>query len=152
MNNHFKLNPVTINDVDSIARIESLVHPDPMDSESLKRCIDNGIQCFKYNIDETIISYAIIQNFAKVFSISRFGVHPKYQRNGYGTQMLNDLIKLCKSYKPEGISLKVRVTNYIAISIYLKSGFKKRSIIPNYYKYTNSDTVTFEDAYFMTLE
>lgn len=72
-------------------------------------------------------------------------VRSPYRRMGIGSSLLRETINVVRDfYKADSIYLEVRVTNYPAISLYEKFGFKKVRVIKGYY----SDG---EDAYVMVL-
>ena len=73
------------------------------------------------------------------------GVYQEQQGLGTGTMLLEELIRRCRSKKIRSIWLEVRASNSSAIRFYLRHGFERASIRPNFY----SDPV--EDAIAMRL-
>jgi len=70
-------------------------------------------------------------------------VRREYRGRGIGSKLLEATIKAVKDvYKAEALYLEVRVSNYTAIRLYEKFGFRKARIIRGYYR-------DGEDAYVM---
>lgn len=78
-------------------------------------------------------------------TICQIAVHPDIQRQKLASALLEEVIKECRISKVESITLEVRVSNFKAINLYKKYGFKEVVIKPQYY----SDG---EDAIYMMLE
>ena len=78
-------------------------------------------------------------------TICQIAVHPDIQRQKLASALLEEVIKECRIAKVESITLEVRVSNFKAINLYKKYGFKEVGIKPQYY----SDG---EDAIYMMLE
>ena len=78
-------------------------------------------------------------------TICQIAVHPDIQRQKLASALLEEVIKECRIAKVESITLEVRVSNFKAINLYKKYGFKEVIIKPQYY----SDG---EDAIYMMLE
>ena len=65
--------------------------------------------------------------------ILNFYVDKEYQNMGFGSMMLEFVIKLVKMSKVPVLSLEVREHNIKAISLYEKYGFKYSHVRKNYY-------------------
>jgi len=83
--------------------------------------LEKGISSFhfKYSNKGHIVSIAIV---------------PEYRRQKIGTNMLKQAIDAVKQKGAKEIFLEVRVTNFAAIDLYEKEGFKKTKVIPGYYR------------------
>ena len=87
----------------------------------------------------------ITGDLRKVGHLVSIAVRAPYRRIGIGSALLRETISVVdKFYNAESLYLEVRVTNYPAISLYEKFGFRKARIVKGYY----SDG---EDAYVMVL-
>ena len=60
-------------------------------------------------------------------------VDPEYQGNGFGDDIMDLVIDLCKKNKIVNLSLEVRKSNIKAINLYKKHGLKESHIRKNYY-------------------
>jgi Acetyltransferases len=66
-----------------------------------------------------------------------------YRRRGIGKQLLlSSMQKMREAYGAEEVYLEVRVSNYPAISLYEKLGYRKVKLLKHYY-------ADGEDAYLM---
>lgn len=65
--------------------------------------------------------------------IINFYVDKEYQNMGFGTMLLEFVIRVCEDSKIKNLSLEVRESNKIAISFYEKYGFMEKTKRKNYY-------------------
>jgi ribosomal protein S18 acetylase RimI-like enzyme len=77
-----------------------------------------------------IVAYASVQAYPSISTIWQIAVSPKEQGLGHGTLLLHEVINAYKT----PISLTVKVDNDRAQVLYLKSGFRVKSVLKNYYK------------------
>lgn len=75
--------------------------------------------------------------------ITNIAILPEYRGQKLGEALLTKMIEISISMKVTKMTLEVRVSNYVAISLYEKLGFVKGGIRKGYY----SDNK--EDAYIM---
>lgn len=75
--------------------------------------------------------------------ITNIAVKEEYRKKGLGQALLNEIINHFKGLS--FISLEVRVSNFPAIKLYEKAGFKSQGIRKNFYSHP------VEDANIMTL-
>lgn len=66
--------------------------------------------------------------------LTLFGVRQSSQHHGVGTQLLKHIIDWAHYYQYSFIYLHVNVTNYKAIGLYKKFGFRQHEYIPDFYK------------------
>ena len=84
--------------------------------------------------------------------ILNIGIDPDFKRQGYGTALLNHLIKeLRKRYIVE-ILLEVRAGNQSAIQFYKKQGFEEISVRKNYYTKNSKNQSHREDGIIMRIK
>lgn len=80
--------------------------------------------------------------------IMTINVLDAYKRNGIGSQLLNELIRLHKDMKEiKYINLHVQICNEIAKNFYLKNGFENVRMIENYYT-----DIEPKEAYYLRLK
>lgn len=84
--------------------------------------IDDGSVFLLYN--QQYIGYGQIIKENNKLSIVNFGVIKKYRKLGYGTLLLNHLIKLAKLYGTQKLYLKVDCENFSAQKLYYRLGFR----------------------------
>lgn len=71
-----------------------------------------------------IIGYGGITVACDTADIANVAVTEAYRRSGVGTAVLTELLAVAKKRGAEKVFLEVRVSNSVAMEMYLKSGFK----------------------------
>ena len=85
-----------------------------------------------------IIGFAGIKLCSPDCDIMNIVIRKNFRKQGFGSILLKELIKLSKSLGVQNIFLEVNEKNISAISLYNKLGFEKISIRKNYYKENNA--------------
>jgi ribosomal-protein-alanine N-acetyltransferase len=73
--------------------------------------------------------------------ITILAVHPQYHGQGLGQALLYSLLQTAADLGLERATLEVRDSNYVAISLYQKFGFKTAGKRRGYYKDNNEDAL-----------
>ncbi|HLO50142.1 MAG TPA: ribosomal protein S18-alanine N-acetyltransferase [Kamptonema sp.] len=73
--------------------------------------------------------------------ITMLGIHPDYQGQGFGKTLLCALLKLAYQRQLEWATLEVRASNFVAISLYQKFGFKEAGRRRGYYQEPEEDAL-----------
>ena len=82
--------------------------------------------------DGEILGYIISRRFLTEHHILNLGVLPNRQKEGIGTMLLKSFLKDINMIS--SVFLEVKKSNFKAINLYKKSGFKILSERKNYYK------------------
>ena len=82
---------------------------------------------------DEIIGYGGITVAADTADIENVAVTEPYRHSGVGTAIISELLKIASSLGAEKVFLEVRVSNSIAMELYLKSGFKGAYTRSRYY-------------------
>ncbi len=86
------------------------------------------------------------RGWCRLGHIISIAIHPNFRRKGIGTSLMLEALKRLKEiYNAKEVYLEVRVSNYPAINLYEKLGFKKVKVLRYYY-------LDGEDAYLMAKE
>lgn len=139
----------------------------PVEEKDLKDIIeieeDNFLDCwtlkqydYDLNANEFAFLFAVIHegeligyvDFWITFdqaTINKIAIKKEYQKRGIGLILLEDTLSRIQSAEVNTITLEVRVSNFKAISLYQKVGFKTCVVKKNYYD-------DGEDAYYMIKE
>ena len=120
-------------DLQQIMRIERQCHLVPWSASIFKDCMDVGYHCLVLEQDHAVIAYAVMSvavNEAHIFNIC---VSNKFQRKGYGREVLDYLIGMARLAKANSIYLEVRPSNVAAVSLYKNMGFSQIGVRKNYY-------------------
>ena len=120
----------TVLDAKQIAELDNRMFVDSLEYDFIYNDLSNNpfAYYFVYEIEGNIIGYIncwVTDNT----EILNFCVDDKYQKQGIGTLLYNEVEKIANGI----ISLEVRVSNLNAINFYLNKGFEKACIRKNYY-------------------
>lgn len=74
--------------------------------------------------DDEILGYGGITVAADSADIANIAVVEYYRNSGIGTKVLSELVKFAKEKGAQKVFLEVRVSNSVAMALYLKCGFK----------------------------
>lgn len=133
-------------DIDSAIQVEKTQNTHILNSNILKDDLEKGNYHYivaKYN--NKVVGYAGISYILDSADLISIVVDKDFSHKGIATQLLENIFEFCKSNNIKKILLEVRKSNNIAISLYLKNGFKKISERKKYYDNT-------EDAYIFLRE
>lgn len=75
-------------------------------------------------LKKELIGYLHLKSYGKQWHIKRMAVTPRFQRQGYGSQLLNWAISLCKTNQAKNVTLFVNSNNRAAIALYHQKGFR----------------------------
>ena len=125
------INSAKKEDLLKLIEIEKDVFDYPMSVEELENHFnENTIKIWKI-FTRKIIGFTIFYHVKDEIEIIKIGISKSYQRQNYGSLIINKVKKLNDIKK---IFLEVSVENTQAINFYLKNGFKKIGIRKAYYK------------------
>ena len=93
-----------------------------------------GIQVFGILVSNLLIGICVIQMVQYEAQINFFAVNHKYRKRGFGSNLMNHLIKRCKEQNINKLQLEVSQKNVIAKKFYDKFNFSTVGIRRNYYK------------------
>lgn len=139
--NEVKIQEFTLGDINTILDIQKELNIHILSKENIKRDFNN--LNFKYfiakyeNVIVGFFSFSLVTDI----EIESIVVKKAFQRMGIGNLLLNYIFDFAKSNKVGNIFLEVRISNFPAISLYIKNGFEKLNIRKNYYSDTNEDAI-----------
>ncbi len=121
-----------VTDTPQIVALEHDIFDNPYSEQIIKKDIDSG-KMWVMELNNKIVGYVTISNVLDTAEIERIAVHKNYQKKGYATELLNEVINHLNSLGVKEIFLEVRIDNHKAIGLYTKFGFTKLGERPNYY-------------------
>lgn len=74
---------------------------------------------------EEIIGYLIFREIKPEIEVFRIGIKGKYQRKGFGTQLMLKLMEFAKKENVSKIFLEVKISNLPAYNFYKRLGFQE---------------------------
>ncbi|HIC91400.1 MAG TPA: ribosomal-protein-alanine N-acetyltransferase [Syntrophaceae bacterium] len=141
--------PMSMVNLPEVMDIERLCFPSPWSKSSFEEVLTReyshayvikGMHQGKYRV----IGYICFWMFLDEMHILNLAIHPKFQRQGLGYNLLQYSLNLAEKRGIHWATLEVRKSNYVAISLYKKVGFKPVRIRHNYYLDNREDAVVME--------
>lgn len=138
--NEIKILPLDVKNADDVINIQNNLNIHILSKENILNDLNNSN--FKYLMaiyKEEIVGY-ISFNYIFDIEIESVIVKSSYQRQGIGSLLLDYIFDFAEEHKINNVFLEVRKSNFAAISLYKKLGFKEISVRKNYYK-NNEDAL-----------
>ena len=108
--------------------------------------------CYCLSFNGITIGYLIAMLAGDTADILNIGIDPDFKRQGYGTALLNHLIKELRKRHIVEILLEVRAGNQSAIQFYKSQGFEEISVRKNYYTKNSKNQSHREDGIIMRIK
>ncbi|NLP31423.1 MAG: ribosomal protein S18-alanine N-acetyltransferase [Clostridiales bacterium] len=130
-------------DIDALAKLDSLCFTLAWSRSSFEFEIKENLKAIYLVADYKgkIIGYGGIWIILDEGHITNIAVHPDFRNMGIGAKLLTDLIELSERRGANKQTLEVRVSNYPAISLYNKLGFKTAGKREKYYEDNGEDAL-----------
>ena len=93
-----------------------------------------GIKVFGLFLSNLVIGICVFHIVLDEAQINFFVVNKKYRKKGYGTYLMNYLIKQCELLNINKLLLEVSLSNTTAVQFYSRFDFYTVGIRTNYYK------------------
>ncbi|MGJ7913533.1 ribosomal protein S18-alanine N-acetyltransferase [Neobacillus sp. LXY-1] len=132
-------------DLDEIMEVEHASFTTPWSREAfLNELYNNKFAVYLVlEKDNRVIGYCGAWVVIDEAHVTNVAILPDYRGRKLGDAMMRKLISVARDMGARSMTLEVRVTNYVAQSLYRKMGFQNGGIRKNYY----SDNL--EDAWVM---
>lgn len=147
MNKDFLLRFATFSDFDALFEIymDEKINPflnfEIMNKERFKDIFDelmNSGQMYVYEYKDKVVATCIGMRQKRranhVLSLGTLATHPKFQRQGMGTQFMKALIEKVKLEGIKRIDLCAEADNPVALNFYKKLGFQLEGVLKKYFK------------------
>ncbi len=130
-------------DIDALAKLDSLCFTLAWSRSSFEFEIKENLKAIYLVADYKgkIIGYGGIWIILDEGHITNIAVHPDFRNMGIGAKLITDLIELSERRGANKQTLEVRVSNYPAISLYNKLGFKTAGKREKYYEDNGEDAL-----------
>lgn len=140
--NNITIFPMTYEDIDDVLAISFLSFPISWSRESFITELENNFAYYVVAKSNNIITgfggtWIIIDES----HITNIAVHPSFRGLGIGELILKSLIDLGISHFISSMTLEVRASNAIAISLYNKLDFKEEGRRKKYYEDNGEDAL-----------
>lgn len=137
-----KISEMTLSDLNEISNILTTDFDDFWNASTLESELKNPFS--KYIVakkENEIIGFAGVIDTVDRLEITNIVVKKSYRKNGIGTILLKEFIKIAKEKGKNEISLEVNSSNLAAIKLYEKNGFKNIGIRKKYYNNTHDANI-----------
>jgi len=122
------------NDLSAIGLIENEVHAYPWTQGNFLDSIKSNHTCLMMKLNEEIIGYTVMMFVLDECHLLNISIKKSMQKKGYGSHLLDEVIRRANLAHAKTIYLEVRVSNQTAIHLYDKHGFNEMSIRKDYYR------------------
>ncbi len=124
---------MSVDDIETVMQIETLVYPFPWTVGNFNDCLKSGYYACVLDDDHHIVAYAVMSMAAGEAHVLNICVHPAQRGKGLGRALLHMLEDVAKSNQVDMMLLEVRASNKVAISLYESMGFNELGCRENYY-------------------
>ena len=121
-------------DLDQMLAIEQASYPFPWTRGIFAECLRIGYGCFGLQVGRELTAYAIHNWGAGEAHLLNLCVHPRWQRRGFGSMLLEHAIAHAVRRQCEVMFLEVRPSNPDAERLYRRRGFTRIGTRPAYYR------------------
>ena len=142
------IRPLWQEDLDAVLKIEKASYPYPWTRGIFSDCLRVGYACFGLQTGEKLTGYSVHNWAVGESHLLNLCVHPDYQKQGYGSLLLEHAISHARSLDCHVMFLEVRPSNSDAGRLYLRRGFEEVGQRPAYYQSAEGR----EDALVMRLD
>jgi len=133
-----QLRPMQNSDLSNVVAIENAVYLQHWTPRIFSNCLRVGYDSWLLEKAGCLIGYGFMSTGAGEAHILNLCIHPIYQRQGYGQQILEHLLAIAREKKVDSVFLEVRASNIAALNLYLKIGFNQIAVRKNYYPIQHS--------------
>ncbi len=143
------IQPICVDDIEEIVILDRLCFGGLWSIDSYRRELTNENSHFLgISIDPNLepatagwIGFGCFWAILDEAHITLLGIHPDYQQQGLGQQLLGALLDKARSIEMARATLEVRASNAGAIHLYQKYGFQTVGRRKKYYQDTGEDGV-----------
>ena len=135
-------------DLDNVIRIEKASYPFPWTRGIFADCLRVGYSCWGLDYGDDFAGYSILTFGPEETHLLNICIDARFQKVGLGLQLLDWSIEKACEAKSKIIFLEVRPSNFRALKIYDRRGFRQIGERPKYYPAENGR----EDACLMAMQ
>lgn len=134
--------PATVEDVTSLAALESACFAEPWTLDALQAALNDERYVTLLMHDQgAFLGYALGWSVGEEAELARIGVLPEWRRKGVARQLLGAIMMAFKTCKSGRVFLEVRESNHSARCLYEKCRFVEVGKRPRYYSDGETATV-----------
>lgn len=122
------------NHLKQIAKLEKICFSEPWSEDALLTAFKNGTRFFVAEKNNTVLGYMGISCILDEGYVTNVAVFPEYRNSGVASALIERVFSHAKDNGLSFVSLEVRKSNFAAISLYEKFGFKVEGERKNFYR------------------
>lgn len=135
-----------VSDIDMVHKVEVDSFSDPWTKNAFKREMKNNMARYIVCVDsvdgnEVVIGYIGSWYIIDEAHINNVAISPDYRGKGYGRQMMEYFIDMCRKDMINAITLEVRRSNEVAQNLYKSMGFVPAGVRKEYYSDNREDAI-----------
>jgi ribosomal-protein-alanine N-acetyltransferase len=128
-----RLRPMRETDLNAVIEVERASYEFPWTRAIFRDCVRVGYYCFVYQAPTGLVGHGIMSVGAEECHLLNICVHPDYQRQGLGRELIHFLLLLARRKRVQVALLEVRISNVGAYKLYTQLGFDEIGIRKDYY-------------------
>ena len=135
--------PMKTEHLDEVAALERECFTTPWSRNMLAEELDNALSAFLVALDETdrVVGYAGLQVVLDEGYITNVAVRSDCRRRGIAGKLLEVFERFAEGNHLAFLTLEVRASNYAAIALYGRHGYRGVGRRTNYYEHPKEDAV-----------
>ncbi len=130
----FNIVPIKKEHIKKIALLEEICFSEPWSEATILDSFAKGTKFFVAENNGELLGYVGISCILDEGYITNIAVYPKHRKKGVATALIKRVFDLADEIELSFVSLEVRESNFGAISLYEKMGFKKEGLRKNFYR------------------
>ena len=136
---------MTTDDLGTVMEIERQAHLAPWTEGIFQDCLRVSYLCRVLEVGDEIYGYSVLSFGAGEAHILNITVAPDHQGQGYGKQLMQQIMDDVEKLDVDTVLLEVRASNKNAIGLYCNFGFNEIGVRKNYYpaKHGKEDAIMF---------
>lgn len=127
------ISTLTAADLATAFKIEQASHAFPWTEATFASNQGERYLNLKLEADGQMAGFAITQTVLDEATLFNIAIHPNWQRQGFGRQLLTTLVAQLEARGMVTLWLEVRASNRSAIALYEELGFNEVTVRCNYY-------------------
>jgi len=121
----YRFRKMTAQDLADVLTIERATYEFPWSETIFKDCLRVNYHCYVIESEDQVKGYAVMTVAAGESHILNICVDQSLRGNGLGRSTLAHLVDEARNHRAEMMLLEVRVSNKVAIDLYLNSDFNE---------------------------
>jgi ribosomal-protein-alanine N-acetyltransferase len=128
-----ELRPMAEADLPAVMTIENAIYAFPWTPGNFRDSLAAGYSCWIYACDGEPIGYAVLMRASDEAHLLNLSIAASWQRQGYGSLLLQQLCELARGHGVRMLFLEVRPSNAGAQRLYERHGFRRIGLRRDYY-------------------